>query len=161
MKKILAISLLLCTVLYSQCQLDTKNKKEEKTTREEPAKDENKPKRQKKEVDVNTPVATYSANMEDEVTNNDFEVKIFPTEDPRAFKLTIRFGENRAQDKVEFPKPEYYEQVALRKGKDSNACLIGFIGKDGAFNKMKEVVGTTTQISINHLKSYYFKTKIK
>ncbi len=164
MRKLLIVTgLLSCMGLFSQCRYferdqkttggDTANqmyREKEKTPGSVP---------EKKKADLNKPVAVFSANKADEVTNNDFIVRVFPTEDPQEFKVEIQFGNNKAQDKVNFPPPKYMKKVVLKKGSRENTCILGFMGNEGKFNEMKEIVCTTTTIKINALKAYYFTTK--
>lgn len=118
-----------------------------------------KKKKQKQPVDLNKPVAVYRANEDDAATNNDFVVKVYPTKNVEQFKVVMNFGKNSAQTNIKFPNPKYFKKVALRKSDTANACLLGFIGKDGSFNEMKKIVCTSSQIKVNSIKAYYFKTK--
>ncbi len=157
-RAIIGCGLVLATVLYTGCQL---KKQERKTTTQEvtrQAEPEEKAENDKP-VDLSKPVAVYQANKEDAATNNDFTVEVYPTKDPKKFRVAMLFGENKAEDYVAFPDPQYYKEVALRKSQKANSCLLGFVGKDGKFNEMKEISGSTTQIKITSLKAYYFTTK--
>ncbi len=154
--------LVLCLGTLPGCNQTGKeqNKKSEnKTSQSAIPEDRPKAKSKKEKVDLNKPVATYQANMEDEVTNNDFTVQVYPTENPKTFKVDIQFGGNKAQDKADFPPPQYFDKISLKKGDKPNSCILGFIGKKGKFNELKEIVCTTTSIKINTLKAYYFETK--
>ncbi len=161
-RTIIGCGLLLTTVFFAACQL--KKQKENSATQDiikkaEP--DRKKTTKNDQPVDTGTPVAVYRANDTDVATNNDFLVKVYPTQDPKRFRVEMQFGENRAEDYVAFPDPQYYKEVALQKSDKANSCLLGFIGKDGKFNEMKEISGSTTQIKVTSLKAYYFTTKEK
>lgn len=158
MKKIVC-GLLLAGIFLTGCRFGEQQKKGKTAKKHKTEATRSKKKSEKKTVDLNKPVAVYRANKEDAATNNDFIVKVFPTNDPETFKVAIDFGENKAQDNIKFPDPKYYKKVALRKSEHPNACILGFIGKDGKFNEMKEISGSTTQIGIKGLKAYYFKTE--
>lgn len=114
---------------------------------------------EKNPVDVNKAVATFTQNMDDEVTNNDFIVNVYPTTTQNYYKVVIEYGANKAQDKIEFPPRQFYKEIALRKGKTNGECILGFIGNDGEFNEMNLISGSTTQIKIKALKAYYFTPK--
>lgn len=153
-------SALFFIVLFAACQSEKdhsakrnndSSKKTEQTIKQD----------QKKSQDTGNPVASFSANMDDVETNNDFVVKVYPAKKPKQYKITIQFGANHAQDEVDFPPKQYYKEIALRKGSTNDECLLGFIDNNGDFKEMKLISCTTTQIKIKSLKAYYFTTKQK
>lgn len=110
-------------------------------------------------IDTTKPVAVFEANMRDQLDNNDFIVKVFPTAEDDKFKIDIQYGGNTASDELKMLPPEYYKKIALTKGNNSNECIVGFIDKDGKYNKMKLITGSGTSIIIKTLKAYYLSTK--
>lgn len=113
----------------------------------------------KKPVDTGKPVAVLSLNEDDEVSDNDFKVEIFPTEKEDIFKISIRYGGNTAGDELTMLPKSYYEKIALKKGKDGNECIVGFVDTKGKFNEMKSITASGTYIGIKTLKAYYLSTK--
>lgn len=110
-------------------------------------------------IDTSKPVAIFEANMQDQLDNNDFIVKVFPTTEDDKFKIDIQYGGNTASDELKMLPPEYYKKIALTKGSNNNECIVGFTDNDGKFNKMKLITGSGTSISIKTLKAYYLSTK--
>lgn len=110
-------------------------------------------------VDVNTPVASIELNKEDAVTDNDFTVQVFPTHKKDVFTIEIKYGGNAAKDEVTMLPKSYYKEIALRKGKNANECLLGFIDNKGKFNTMKSITASGTHIGIKTVKAYYLSTK--
>jgi hypothetical protein len=113
----------------------------------------------KKKTDINKPVAALTLNTDDEVTDNDFTVEVFPTRKQDVFSIKITYGGNTAGDEVTMLPESYYKKIALRKGKNDNECLMGFIDKKDNFNEMKSITASGTQIGIKTLKAYYLSTK--
>lgn len=164
------IVLVLVLFSFSHCRFLEKSKEEVvekitelKGTRKEaskklPVPSESKEEIKEKPVDLQTPITVYSDNLDDEDENNDLYVKVYPTKKENQFKLSIKFGANEAESIAYFPDPEYFQKVALRKSDQPNTCVLGFIGKEGDFHELSEIVCSTTQIKINKLKTYYLKT---
>lgn len=156
-RKVCIISLLFILCWMEACnQTNSSSKKKEKTVNHN---EQNIPKHKAIAVDTTKPVATFEENMQDQVTDNDFIVKVFPAAADDKFKIDIQYGGNTASDEFDMLPPEYYKKIALIKGDDNNECILGFIDKDGKFNKMKLITGSGTSISIKTLKAYYLSTK--
>lgn len=110
-------------------------------------------------IDINKPVAAIELNKNDAVTDNDFIVQVFPTRKPNVFSIQIKYGGNAAKDEMTMLPKSYYKEIALRKGKNPNECLLGFIDKKGKFNTMKSITASGTHIGIKTVKAYYLSTK--
>lgn len=106
-------------------------------------------------ADTTTPVVIYSQNLDDQVTDNDFVVKVYPTLRDDQFRLVIRYGGNKATDEVSMLPPEYYTRIQLRKGASPGQCILGFVDTKGVFNEMTLITASSTRISIRKLKAYY------
>lgn len=151
----IAVTLLLITACHeNQSKRSTQSKEKEK---KEHIEKKEKPVHQK--PDINTPVVTFEANTEDEVTDNDFIVKVFPTNTTDVFEVEIRYGGNVAKDDVTMVPKEYYKKISLRKGSNDNECILGFIDTEGNFKEMKSITASSTKIGIKTLKAYYLSTK--
>lgn len=110
-------------------------------------------------VDTSKAVATYTANMEDQVTDNDFIVKIFPTSDETLFKADIRYGGNEVQEEISMLPKSYYKRIALKKKTGDGQCILGFTDTEGTFNEMKLITASRTSIGIKTLRTYYLSTQ--
>jgi hypothetical protein len=106
-------------------------------------------------ADTTEPVVIYSQNLDDQVTDNDFIVKVYPTLQDDQFRLVIRYGANRATDEVSTLPPQYYTSIQLRKGASPGQCILGFVDKKGVFNEMTLITASSTRIGIRKLKAYY------
>lgn len=105
--------------------------------------------------DTSKPVAEYSANLNDDVTNNDFIVKLYPTLEQTVFQARIRYGGNEVSQDITMIPKEYYRRIILEKGDEDGTCVLGFEDPDGKFNEMKLITGSGTQIGIQTIKAYY------
>ncbi|MGH2645900.1 MAG: hypothetical protein ACRDE2_18255 [Chitinophagaceae bacterium] len=139
-------------------QTNSSGKKEKKESAAIPQK-QNNIKQKPIPIDTSKPVAAFEANMEDQVNNNDFIVKVFPTSTDDRFRINIQYGANTASDEFNMLPSEYYKKIALVKGENNNECILGFIDNNGKFNKMKLITGSGTSIGIKTLKKYYLSTK--
>lgn len=168
MKRIILVILLISPLLFSQCRHVKKYKDKivDKIEQIKPRQKQTEKKKtvkqdsvKKKPVDIHSPVAVYTDNLDDNNESNDLKVRVYPTEIPTQFKVVMEYGKNKAESNVFYPDAEHYQEVALRKSSKPDACLLGFIGKDGKFYEMKEVICSSTQIRIKNKKAYYFETK--
>lgn len=145
-------------LLMVACNQNNKTQNTKRIDKDTPAKVPER-KRQAPAVDTDKAVATFELNTNDEVTDNDFKVQVYPTHTQDVFKVNIQYGGNTASDQLTMLPKEYYSKIALRRGSSNNECILGFVDKKGAFNKMKSITATGTHIGIKTLKAYYLSTK--
>lgn len=112
-----------------------------------------------KPVDTSTPIASFSSNTNDVQTDNDFVVKVYPTQTAQLYKLSIKYGKNQVEDSESIPPAPIAEKAALRVGNTSDDCLFGFVNKKGEFKEMKRITGSRTAINIKSLKAYIIRYK--
>lgn len=110
-------------------------------------------------VDTSRPVAQFSNNLDDQVTNNDFKVSLYPTAEETVFKIDIRYGGNEVHQEITMLPHSYYRRIVLKKGDGSGQCILGFVDMDGKFNEMKLITASGTSIGIKTLKEYYLSTQ--
>jgi hypothetical protein len=115
--------------------------------------------KQEATTDTSEPEVIYRQNMNDQVTDNDFVVKLYPTSKADVFRLDIHYGGNAASDEVSMLPREYYKRFELRRGASDQECILGFIDPEGKFNKMTMITGSGTSIAIRKLKAYYITTQ--
>lgn len=149
----LGISLLLITACNN-----SRTNHSEQPDRKEKKSEQKKTETVEQKLDTNQAVATYETNTEDNVTNNDFIVKVFPTNTTDVFEIDIQFGGNAARDNVTMVPKAYYKKISLKKGNSDNECILGFIDTEGKFNEMRSITGSSTKIGIKTLKAYYLST---
>lgn len=110
---------------------------------------------QKMVVDTLKPLAVFTDNMEDAVTDNDFSVKVFATGKTDIYRAMIRYGGNEVHDEIDMLPREYYKRIVLKPGAEHGQCIIGFDDPQGKFNEMKLITASGTRIGIKTLRAYY------
>jgi hypothetical protein len=105
--------------------------------------------------DTSRPVAEYTENLDDQVTNNDFVVRLYPTVEATVFTADIRYGGNEVHQDITMLPQSYYKRIELKKGPSEGTCILGFVDPDGKFNEMKQIVASGTSIEVKTLKEYY------
>lgn len=159
LRSVCLISVLCMVCCLAACNQTNSSHKKEKKEKSVIPNEQNIKKHKATSIDTTKPVATFEANMQDQLDNNDFIVKVFPTTEDDKFKMDIQYGGNTASDALKMLPPEYYKKIVLTKGNNNDECIVGFIDNDGNFNKMKLITGSGTSISIKTLKAYYLSTK--
>ena len=105
--------------------------------------------------DTSRPVAEYAENLDDQVTNNDFVVRLYPTLEATVFNADIRYGGNEVHQDITMLPSSYYKRIELKKGPLEGTCILGFVDPDGKFNEMKQIAASGTSIEVKTLKEYY------
>jgi hypothetical protein len=105
--------------------------------------------------DTSRPVAEYSENLDDQVTNNDFVVRLYPTVEATVFNADIRYGGNEVHQDITMLPSSYYKSIELKKGPSEGTCILGFVDPEGKFNEMKQIAASGTSIEVKTLKEYY------
>lgn len=105
--------------------------------------------------DTSRPVAVYEENLEDQVTDNDFRVGLYPTVEATVFEAHIQYGGNVVRQDITVLPKSYYKRLVLKKGPTEGTCIMGFTDPDGKFNKMKLITASGTSIEVKTLKQYY------
>lgn len=105
--------------------------------------------------DTSQPVATYGENLDDQVTDNDFRVGLYPTVEATVFEAHIQYGGNEVHQDITVLPKSYYKRLVLKKGPSAGTCIMGFTDPDGKFNEMKLITASGSSIEVKTLKQYY------
>lgn len=155
--KICSVCFILCCV-FTACQPAPHAKETQKhpasKTASKPVKSQKTMEPAEKTETKQTPVS-FTSNTGDDEETNDFVVNVSPTAKDNVFHVDIHYGKNDASDDLTFPPKSFFEKAAIRPGKDSDHCIVGFLDKKGKFNELVEISGSVTSIGIKKLKYYY------
>ena len=101
-------------------------------------------------------VAEYSERLGGD-NLNDWKLSVNVHETQLTFQLIIRiqYKELRVSDSLKIPNFGIQPKIELRKGKEPQSCIIGFLDKKGAFKEYKLVSTKNDRLKINQLASYY------
>ena len=101
-------------------------------------------------------VAEYSERLGGDNLNDwKLSVKVRETQMTFQFIIRIQYKELRVSDSLKIPNFGIQPKIELRKGKEPQSCIIGFLDKKGAFKEYKLVSTKNDRLKINQLASYY------
>lgn len=101
------------------------------------------------------PVAEYSEPISDSLNNWKFSVSVYETKRTFHYNLRIQAKEVRISDSINLPNFGTMPKPVLRKGKDPQSCIIGFLDRKNLFKEYRLISFTNNQLHIKTLKSYY------
>ncbi|MCO4292008.1 hypothetical protein NF867_03920 [Solitalea sp. MAHUQ-68] len=88
-----------------------------------------------------------------------FSVKLYETPKTFWYRMEVVDRELEIKDTVVFPNLGMNIEPALKKGREPNSCLVGFLDKQGNFLEYKKVVSGPKGLSIKQTQTYYVSTK--
>ena len=108
----------------------------------------------------NSPVASYSEKVKDDLNDWRFAVDIYETPQTFKFLMKIEYMVQEAEDTLTIPNFGIMPKVEVRKGPDENSCIVGFLDKQGEFKDYKLIALKEKQLKISTLK-YYGRARYK
>lgn len=108
----------------------------------------------------NSPVASYSEKVQDDLNDWRFAVDVYETKQTFKFLMKIEYMVQEAEDTLTIPNFGIMPKVEIRKGPTENSCIVGFLDKQGEFKEYKSVALKDKQLKISTLK-YYARTRYK
>ena len=107
-----------------------------------------------RKVVENSPVASFSEKVKDPLNDWRFAVDVYETKSTFDFLVKIKYKELDAEDNIKIPNFGIMPKVELRKGKEEQSCIIGFLDKAGEFKEYKLVQVKNQQLKISTIKHY-------
>ena len=101
------------------------------------------------------PVAAYSEPLSDSLNNWTFAVSVYETKKTFQYLLRIQAKEVRVTDSIRFPDFGITPKPVIKKGKNAQSCIIGFLDKKNEFREYRLVSFVNDQLHIKTIKSYY------
>lgn len=142
------------------CNKPKKNDETSASNNGEPAKAINDTIPLTREKVENSPVASYSEKVKDDLNDWRFAVDIYETPQTFKFLMKIEYMVQEAEDTLTIPNFGIMPKVEVRKGPDENSCIVGFLDKQGEFKDYKLIALKEKQLKISTLK-YYARARYK
>ena len=101
-----------------------------------------------------SPVASYTEKVKDPLNDWRFSVDVYETKSTFDFLVKIKYKELDAEDNIKIPNFGITPKVEVRKGKEEQSCIVGFLDKDGAFKEYKLVQVKNQELKISTIKHY-------
>ncbi|MBO9612368.1 MAG: hypothetical protein J7619_06725 [Dyadobacter sp.] len=108
----------------------------------------------------NSPVASYSEKVKDELNDWRLAVDIYETKETFKFLMKIEYMVQEAEDTLTIPNFGIMPKVEIRKGPQKESCIVGFLDKQGEFKEYKLIALKDKQLKISTLK-YYARARYK
>ena len=108
----------------------------------------------------NSPVASYSEKVKDELNDWRLAVDIYETKQTFKFLMKIEYMVQEAEDTLTIPNFGIMPKVEIRKGPEKESCIVGFLDKRGEFKEYKLIALKEKQLKISTLK-YYGRARYK
>jgi hypothetical protein len=108
----------------------------------------------------NSPVASYSEKVKDELNDWRLAVDIYETKETFKFLMKIEYMVQEAEDTLTIPNFGIMPKVEVRKGPEKESCIVGFLDKQGEFKEYKLIALKEKQLKISTLK-YYARARYK
>jgi hypothetical protein len=102
----------------------------------------------------NSPIASFSEKVKDPLNDWRFSVDVYETKSTFDFLVKIKYKELDAEDNIKIPNFGIMPKVELRKGKEEQSCIIGFLDKAGEFKEYKLVQVKNQELKITTIKHY-------
>jgi hypothetical protein len=111
-----------------------------------------------------TPVAVFdqkyiSSSLNSDINDWRFTVTLYETPKTFWYRMVVVDKTLEINDTVVFPDLGLELRPALKKGKEPNSCLVGFLDNTDQFLEYKKVTSNYKGLSIKQTKSYYVSTK--
>ncbi|MCF0050116.1 hypothetical protein LXM25_08620 [Dyadobacter sp. LJ53] len=107
-----------------------------------------------RKVVENSPVASFSEKVKDPLNDWRFSVDVYETKSTFDFLVKIKYKELDAEDNIKIPNFGIMPKVEVRKGKEEQSCIIGFLDKKGEFKEYKLVQVKNQELKISTIKHY-------
>ncbi|SKC01550.1 hypothetical protein [Dyadobacter psychrophilus] len=107
-----------------------------------------------RKVVENSPVASFSEKVKDPLNDWRFSVDVYETKSTFDFLVKIKYKELDAEDNIKIPNFGIMPKVEVRKGKEEQSCIIGFLDKTGEFKEYKLVQVKNQELKISTIKHY-------
>ena len=101
-----------------------------------------------------SPVASYTEKVKDPLNDWRFSVDVYETKSTFDFLVKIKYKELDAEDNIKIPNFGITPKVEVRKGKEEQSCIVGFLDKDGVFKEYKLVQVKNQELKISTIKHY-------
>jgi len=108
----------------------------------------------------NSPIASYSEKVKDDLNDWRLAVDIYETNQTFKFLMKIEYMVQEAEDTLTIPNFGIMPKVEIRKGPQKESCIIGFLDKQGEFKEYKLIALKDKQLKISTLK-YYGRARYK
>ena len=108
----------------------------------------------------NSPVASYSEKVKDDLNDWRLAVDIYETKETFKFLMKIEYMVQEAEDTLTIPNFGIMPKVEIRKGPEKESCIVGFLDKQGEFKEYKLIALKDKQLKISTLK-YYARARYK
>lgn len=105
------------------------------------------------------PVAQYIANVDDDLNEWYFKVKVYQTSDRFSFNVAMQYQEITGEQLINIPNLGIEPKIELRNGSKKYSCIIGFLDKEGTFREYKEVSVQNESLKMTTLKQYSVTTQ--
>ncbi len=99
-------------------------------------------------------IAAYSEKIPNPLNDWRFGVKLFETENTFRYLMKIEYEEMREQDTLKIPNLGFEPKIEIRKGDESQSCIIGFIDNKNVFREYKKVIAKNNNLKVTTLKHY-------
>jgi len=100
-------------------------------------------------------VASYTVPSPDKSNPRQFAVSVYETPLRFRFLLKMQYKTFQTTDTLKIPNFGIQPVVAIQKGNEPYACIIGFNDKKGEFRPYKQVSINGNQLKLTVLKSYF------
>ena len=101
-----------------------------------------------------SPVASYTEKVKDPLNDWRFSVDVYETKSTFDFLVKIKYKELDAEDNIKIPNFGITPKVEVRKGKEEQSCIVGFLDKNGVFKEYKLVQVKNQELKISTIKHY-------
>lgn len=108
----------------------------------------------------NSPIASYSEKVKDPLNDWRLAVDIYETKETFKFLMKIEYMVQEAEDTLTIPNFGIMPKVEIRKGREKESCIVGFLDKQGEFKEYKLIALKEKQLKISTLK-YYARARYK
>ncbi|MCF0070277.1 hypothetical protein LZD49_07325 [Dyadobacter sp. CY261] len=108
----------------------------------------------------NSPVASYSEKVKDDLNDWRLAVDVYETKQTFKFLMKIEYMVQEAEDTLTIPNFGIMPKVEVRKGPEKESCIVGFLDKQGEFKEYKLIALKNKQLKISTLK-YYGRARYK
>ncbi len=108
----------------------------------------------------NSPIASYSEKVKDDLNDWRLAVDVYETKQTFKFLMKIEYMAQEAEDTLTIPNFGIMPKVEVRKGREKESCIVGFLDKQGEFKEYKLIALKEKQLKISTLK-YYGRARYK
>ncbi|MCF0070272.1 hypothetical protein LZD49_07300 [Dyadobacter sp. CY261] len=108
----------------------------------------------------NSPIASYSEKVKDDLNDWRLAVDFYETKRTFKFLMKIEYMVQEAEDTRTIPNFGIMPKVEVRKGPEKESCIVGFLDKQGEFKEYKLIALKNKQLKISTLK-YYARARYK